>query len=99
MLIKKLSLTISIIGFLGGFIVPIIGSLKVTYWNNFMGGWLELILFIIFGIICIIGLIQGVKIYFYNREKNYGLYSIIFAIIGLIINGFWIIIGFAAMSY
>lgn len=100
MIITKFSLMISIIGFLGGlFIVPIIGTLIVMYLNNFMGGWLEFILFIIFEIICIIGLILGIKIHIYNREKKYSLYSIFFAMLGIIINGFWIIGGYAAMSY
>jgi putative Mn2+ efflux pump MntP len=95
----KLLLIISIIGFLGGFIVPIFGTLKVMYWNNFMGGWLEFILFIIFEIICAMGLILGIKIYSNKRETKYGFYSIIIASLGLIINGFWLIVGLAAMSY
>ncbi|MFE3845533.1 hypothetical protein ACFL1L_01560 [Thermoplasmatota archaeon] len=95
----KPHLVISIFGFLGGFIVPIFGTLKVMYRNNFMGGWLEFILFIIFEIICAMGLILGIKIYSNKRETKYGLYSIIFALLGLIINGLWIILGFAAMSY
>ena len=100
MTITKFSLMISIIGFLGGlFIGPIIGTLTVMYWNNFMGGWLEFILFIFFEIICLFGLILGIKIYSDNKQSKYGLYSIIFTFLGLMINGFWIIIGFAAMSY
>ena len=102
MTITKFSLIISIIGFLGGFIVPIIGTLKVMYWNNFMGGWLEFILFIIFEIICLIGLILGIKIYSdkkYSEYLRYGLYSMILSFLGIIINGFWIIGGYAAMSY
>ena len=99
MTITKYSLIISIFGFLGGFIVPIIGTIRVMYWNDFIGGWMELILFLIFEFICIIGLILGINIYSNKTESRYGLYSIIFALLGLIINGFWIIGGFAAMSY
>jgi len=95
----KFALIISIIGFLGGFIVPIIGTLKVMYWNNFMGGWLEFILFILFEIICLIGLILGIKIYSDKKQAKYGLYAIILALLGLIINGFYIFMGIAAMSY
>jgi len=95
----KLSLIISIIGFSGGFIVPIIGTLLVIYANRFMGGLLEFYLFIIFNIICIIGLIFGIKTIKEIEKSDYSIYSIIFALLGIIINTFWIIGGFGAMSY
>ena len=95
----KFALIISIIGFLGGlFIVPIIGTLIVMYLNNFMGGWLEFILFILFEIICLIGLILGIKIYSDKKQAKYGLYTIFFANLGLIINGFYIFFWIASMS-
>ena len=99
MSISKITLLISIIGFSGGFIVPIIGTLFVIYWNGYIGSWLEFYLFIFFEILCIIGLILGIKIKTKIKESNYSIYSIIICLSGLIINSFWIIGGLGAMSY
>jgi len=92
----KNSLILSIIGFLGAFLVPIFGIIDTKYWNNLISSELDLVFFLIFFILSLIGLTLGLTIYI--KEKNrYGLYAFIFGLLGFLINGFWAIIGIMFM--
>lgn len=92
----KQSLILSIIGFVGAFFVPILGTIDTKYWSDLMSGEIDLVFFIIFFILSFIGLILGLMIYIKERDK-YGLYAHIFGLLGFLINGFWTIIGIMLM--
>jgi len=92
----KSSLILSIIGFVGAFLVPILGSIDTKYWGHLISSELDLVFFIIFFILSFIGLILGLMIYIKERDK-YGLYALIFGLLGFLINGFWTIIGIMLM--
>ncbi len=88
----KKSIILSIIGFVGSFFVPILGTVDNRYWNEIISAEVELIFFVIFFVISFIGVILGLIIY--TKEKdNYGLYAFIIGLLGALINGFWAFIG------
>ena len=93
---SKIILVISIIGFSGVFLVPIFGTIDNMFWGEIISGWTDFVLFIIFAILCIIAMILTFII---KSLDKYGRYAFIIALIGFIINGFWIWGGIGAASY
>jgi hypothetical protein len=95
-ILGKRSLILSIIGFFGAFLVPILGTIDTRYWNNLISSEGNLVFFIIFFILSFVGLILGLMIYIKEKDK-YGLYALIIGLLGFLINGFWTIIGIMFM--
>jgi membrane-anchored protein YejM (alkaline phosphatase superfamily) len=93
---SKIILVISIIGFSGIFLVPIFGTIDNMFWGEIISGWTDLFLFIIFAILCLIAMILTFII---KSSDKYRQYAFIIALIGFIINGFWIFMGLGASSY
>jgi hypothetical protein len=90
---------LTLVGFLGGILVPIIVSMNTKYWGNIINHIALFNLFLIFAFFCI------VTIFLYNikyrsKEKNrLSQFSIKIAYVGLLINGFWIITGLPGFLY
>ncbi len=93
---NKIILVISIIGFSGIFLVPIFGTIDNMFWGEIISGWTDLFLFIIFAILCLIAMILTYTI---KSSDKYRQYAFTIALIGFIINGFWILMGLGAASY
>ncbi len=93
---NKIILVISIIGFSGIFLVPIFGTIDNMFWGEIISGWTDLFLFIIFAILCLIAMILTYTI---KSSDKYRQYAFNIALIGFIINGFWILMGLGAASY
>ena len=93
---SKIILVISIIGFSGIFLVPIFGTIDNMFWGEIISGWTDLFLFIIFAILCLIAMLLTFTI---KSSDKYKQYAFIIALIGFIINGFWIFMGLGAASY
>jgi len=93
-LTSKFILVISIIGFSGGFLVPIFGIIDNIFWGGIISSWMDLVFFIIFALLCILGMILFVlTIKSSKAEDKFRRYAFILELIGLFINGFWIICG------
>ena len=93
---SKIILVISIIGFSGVFLVPIFGTIDNMFLGEIISGWTDFVLFIIFAILCLIAMMFTFII---KNSDKYRRYAFNIALIGFIINGFWILIGLGAASY
>lgn len=85
---------ISIIGFLGGILLPILGL--TIFWMNKIDSWIYFDFFIIFALLNLsaIILIRNVP-----KEEAFRRYSFFLSVAGLCINGFWIITGLPGALY
>ena len=93
---SKIILVISIIGFSGAFLVPIFGTIDHIFWGEIISSWTDLFLFIIFAILCLVAMMLSFII---KSSDKYRRYAFNIALIGFIINGFWIWGGLGAASY
>jgi hypothetical protein len=92
-IIGKTSLILSLIGLIGGIFVPIFGTIDNRYWGEQISSEMDWFFFIIFAIICLIGMILG----YYSKEKDrFGYYALIIGFIGFLYNGFFSLIGLGA---
>jgi len=86
----KMGVIYSFLGFLGGFLVPLFGYIDSIYFNDVISGNADLSFFIISFILTIIGLSLGAISKSKREEKKYGKMAIIFGMVGILINGFWL---------
>ena len=97
---SKLILVISLIGFSGGFLVPLFGTIDHIYWGEIISGWMDLVFFLIFALFCLFGIIVTVVTKKkFKVDDKLGRYAFLLSCIGLCINGFWILTGLAAALY
>jgi len=96
---SKIILIISIIGFSGGFLVPIFGTIDNKFWGEIISSWMDFVFFIIFALLCLLGMILYAFKRKSSKEDKFRRYAFLLSGIGLAINVFWIMVGIVAFSY
>ncbi|DAC72718.1 MAG TPA: hypothetical protein DSN98_03580 [Thermoplasmata archaeon] len=96
---SKIILFISIIGFSGGFLVPIPDIIYTTLQGEIPLNWTIFVFFLIFVLLCLFGMILYALTRKISKEDRFRRYAFLLSGIGLGINGFWLIIGFVSSSY
>jgi hypothetical protein len=85
---------ISFIGFLGGILIPIFGF--TLFWMNQIDSWIYFVSFIIFALLNLSAIILMKNI---PKEKKLIRYSFFLSVVGLCINGFFILSGLPGALY
>jgi hypothetical protein len=94
---RKIILAISIIGFSGGFLVPIFGIMETISWGEIISNRMYFVLFIIFALLSLFGIILCLLTR--KGKDNLRRYSFILSVIGLCINGFFVLCGLPRLLY
>jgi hypothetical protein len=94
---SKIILAISIIGFSGGFLVPIFGIMESISWGEIISNRMYFVLFIIFALLSLFGIILCLLTR--KGKDNFRRYSFILSVIGLCINGFLVLCGLPGLLY
>jgi uncharacterized membrane protein len=89
----------SIIGFSGGFLVPISDSIYITLRGEIPNDLIIFIFFIIFAILCLFGMILSSLTRKSSKEDKFRRYAFLLSGIGFCINGFWILSGLPGLLY
>ena len=98
-IIEIIIFILTLVGFLGGIIVPIIVSMNTKYWGYIIPHITLFNLFLIFAFFCIVTIFTY-HIKYRLKEKNRLIqFSIKISYVGVLINGFWIITGIPGFLY
>ncbi len=84
----------SIIGLSGGILIPVFGV--TLFWMNKIDSWLYFDFFIIFAILNLLAILLMRTI---SKEEKFRRYALFLSVVGLCINGFWIITGLPGALY
>jgi hypothetical protein len=96
---SKILLLISIIGFSGGFLVPLFGVINHKFWGETISGQMDFVFFLIFAVLCPFVIIYSFITKDPKIDAKLNGYAYFIASVGLCINGFWLIMGIILFSY